>query len=252
MLNLVELRCKHRFKRLNFKLDKAQMLFLLGPNGAGKSSLLEVLAGYSPYEGQLIFKQQELHRLSPIELARYRAWLPQQTDIDPFINIEQAFELALYPLGYTLLSPRVAQVMAILCEKLDLSKLQNRKLGQLSGGEQQRVQIGLRLIQVWPALNPEACLLLLDEPTSGLDLCHQKVLFELLNTLKEQGIAIIVSVHDLNLALKYSDKTLLIKEGQAVYFGHVDQAFTPEMIKKVFEVESQIVTHQRQKYLLFS
>lgn len=252
MLKVEKLTRQSRFSELNFTLNNGEILFLLGPNGAGKTSLLEVLAGYSKYTGELTINDQNLNTLSISQLAQLRAWLPQQVELDPYISLKQAFELALYPLGLNLISPEVELVLSEIYLTLDLERLKERRLGELSGGELQRVQIALRLIQVWPSLNPDAVYLLLDEPTSGLDLCHQNALFSLLESLKEQGISIIISVHDLNLALKYSNNVLLLKEGKQYFFGPVEQGFQSEMIKTVFNVDSELLNYKDQRYLMLS
>jgi len=241
---------KGRFSYLSFTASKGEMLFLLGPNGAGKSSLLSVLSGYTAHKGEIKLDNKPLSSLSPYTLANLRAWLPQQAQIDAYISITQAFELALFPLGLSLQSPNVEAILSSLFDSLDLQKLKNRLIGQLSGGEQQRVQIGLRLIQVWPELNPQACLLLLDEPTNGLDLNHQKALFMLLNQLKQQGLSIIICVHDLNLALSYADSVLMIKDGMQSYFGDKQGGFRPEIIEAVFEVKGRILEHKGKQHLI--
>lgn len=240
-----------RFSDLNFSLKSCELLFLLGPNGAGKSSLLAVLSAYSTFEGCLSFQSKAMQSYSIPSLAQMRAWLPQQASIDPYLSIEQAFELALFPLGLNLKVPEAQLALSNIIKAMDLELFRGRNIAQLSGGEMQRVLIGLKLIQVWPSLNPEAKLLLLDEPTNGLDLKHQRQLFALLLELKQQGLAIVICVHDLNLALHYGDCVLMLKQGKQQFFGACEQAFSVENIRKVFDVDSMLITQNGRQHLLF-
>ena len=250
MLEVNELHFYERLRDINIKITAGRCLFLLGPNGCGKSTLLALLAGYQrATQGRYrLFgtacEQYEIH-----QLAKMRAWLPQ-TSPPPFaIPVYQFIALALHPLGLTLADSKVAEVVNGLVQRLDIAKFVSRNCDQLSGGEWQRVLIARTLLQVAPALNPQAKLCLLDEPLTGLDLKHQLELLTILSELAAGGMTVIASVHDLNLALNHASEILLLKSGQVAGQGSARQILTAATIKQVYDVDCEILQVQGRQFI---
>ena len=250
MLELKALHFHDRLRDINTCVTAGSCLFLLGPNGCGKSTLLAILAGHQrPSQGcyrlfGVASDQYQIH-----QLAKIRAWLPQ-TSPPPFaIPVYQFIALALHPLGLSLADSRVAEVLNGLVQRLDIAKLVSRHCDQLSGGEWQRVLIARTLLQVAPALNPQAKLCLLDEPLTGLDLKHQLELLAMLRELAAGGMTVIASVHDLNLALNHASEILLLKSGQVAGQGSARQILTAATIKQVYDVDCEILQVQGRQFI---
>lgn len=191
-----------------------EVVALLGPNGAGKSTLLLALAGLLPYRGSLRLAGRELLRWRARERARRLGFLPQRVPEAAAFRVEELVGLGRYPHR----CPRAvdARIIAQALAAVGLEGSRDRLYTRLSGGQQQKVQLARVLAQVglspedWPAGPP---VLLLDEPTASLDLGARIEVLTLLRRLTGQGALCIVSLHDLNLALRAADRVLLLADG---------------------------------------
>ena len=241
-VNGVEFRYNSRviLDKVGFSLQRGEFLSILGNNGAGKSTLLKTLNRIlPPKKGSILLDDQEVSRLSRRAIASKMAYVSQhyesnrQTVFDavllgrkPYIKWEaSAYDLAL-----------VQEVLA----KTGLEEFALRYLDELSGGELQKVIIARALAQ-----EPEV--LLLDEPTSNLDLKNQiEVLRTIQEVAKEKNIAVAAVMHDLNLALRFSDKFLLLQKTR-VYAAGGPEVMTAETISQVYglPVEVEKVNNQR-------
>ena len=211
MLELVELAVAGRLAPITTRLTQPALVALLGANGSGKSSLLLALANLLPASGAVYLQGQPLLQMEMSVAAQWRAMLPQR---QPYLMPMACHHVL--QLGQSMLcSPAecLQHAMQEVVTRLELEPLLVRDFSQLSGGEQQRVLLGKTLLQVWPTCNPQARLLLLDEPLAGLDWHHQVALLELLKQLVSQGILVLFSVHDFNLALEWADELLCLRQG---------------------------------------
>ncbi|MBO1518628.1 ATP-binding cassette domain-containing protein [Oceanisphaera pacifica] len=213
---------------------------LIGPNGSGKSSLLTGAAGLSRSEGQgeVRLAGQALAEFGLHELARHRAMLAQQAILPHGLRGYELLALGAEPLGGV--SDEVCMAIARLAKPLGLEALYHRQLNTLSGGEQQRLLIASTLLQVDPVINPDAKLLLLDEPLAGLDWQHQLATLGLLRQYAEQGLAVVASIHDINMACQYADSVWCLHQGQLAACGP-PSVITPELIAEVFAVEVRVL-----------
>ena len=180
-----------------------EIVAILGPNGAGKSTLLRQLTGYlQPNSGTWSLLGQPLARWLPADLARVRAVMRQNNHMAFPFSVREVIQMGRHPHGRRSGEDESEQIMALCgCDELG-----GRDYRQLSGGEQQRVQIARLLVQLWET-TPSPKWLFLDEPTSALDIHHQQQLFRLLRGLvRERQFNVCCVLHDLNLAARYADR----------------------------------------------
>lgn len=206
---------------------------LLGANGSGKSTLLRALAGLSsPSKGELLLDGVKLAGLSDRLRARRIAWLPQTIPSDwPFTVYDIASQGRFPHLGaFRPLSAQDRRIVEAALARCDLLELSGRSVTTLSGGERQRAYIARALVQ-------EADILLLDEPLSQLDMAHQKEILLLLQGLRDEGHCIIMALHDVNLALGYCDRVIVLAEGAVRGDGTADAVLTPELVHRAWGLE---------------
>ena len=245
MLTLDKLTVEHRVGPVSGRLAAGRLTLLVGPNGSGKSSLLLAAAGLVTAEGHVRLSGELLDTLDLAELARRRAMLVQHSVLPAGLK---GYELlALGVQGEV--SEAACEEMARLSAYLKLDTLYGRSLSALSGGEQQRLLIAKTLLQVSPALNPEAQLLLLDEPLAGLDWQHQLATLRLLRHYAEQGLTVVASIHDINLAAQFGDDIWCLHKGQLVASGG-PEVLTPTLVAEVFEVKVSLLEQDGQRLLL--
>ena len=225
------------------------LTLLIGPNGSGKSSLLTGAAGLSNSEGQgeVRLAGKALSGFSLHELARHRAMLAQQAILPHGLRGYELLALGAEPLGGV--TEAVCESIARLAVPLGLERLYQRQLNTLSGGEQQRLLIASTLLQVDPAINPDAQLLLLDEPLAGLDWQHQLATLRVLRGYAEQGLAVVASIHDINMACQYADSIWCLHQGQLAACGR-PEVISPALIAEVFEVKVKVMEQDGQRIML--
>ncbi|ROR15382.1 vitamin B12 ABC transporter ATP-binding protein BtuD [Erwinia sp. JUb26] len=209
-------------------VERGQLIHLVGPNGAGKSSLLASLAGLLNAQGDILLNGEPLAEWAGPRLARHRAFLPQQQSPS-----------AQMPVWHYLMMHEVQQASATepllmhFTDALQISDKLQRPLGQLSGGEWQRVRLAAVFLQV---SQPEGQLLLLDEPMTGLDIGQQAVFDRLIPELLNRGVTVIMSSHDLNHTLRHADCVWLMRPGQPALQGKPEQILTPEHLSALYQV----------------
>lgn len=211
---------------------------IVGPNGAGKSTLMSVLTGQRlPDAGHVQFQGRNLKDCTPAAMARVRAFVAQETQVAFDFTVREVVELGRYPhRGQP--SPEEAGIPALAMQSSHIDHLQSRSLNTLSGGEKARAHLARALAQIWARTwQSPARWLLLDEPTAALDLQHQHRVLELARTwAQDQGIGVVAVLHDLNLALRYSERCVVLQHGQWVAGGVTDEVLTPECIASVWGV----------------
>lgn len=207
--------------------DAGEFHALLGRNGAGKSTLLKVIAGELRFRGDVTLHGRSLRAWEPGARARHLAVLPQASQLTFGFSAEEVVSLGATPLklGWRALQQQVQRVMVSAC----CDDLAGKPYPALSGGEKQRVHLARVLLQLSQA--EQAPLLLLDEPTSAQDLGQQHRLLECVRTLcRERGYGLVAVLHDLNLALRYTDRCTVLQGGEVVCEGSPDMALTPDTV----------------------
>ena len=225
---------------VSLDVQSGQMLALIGPNGAGKSTLLRAVSGVIPVlAGKVSVQQADLLALPAMQRARYLAVVPQAVAMPPAFTVWETVLLGRTPylnfLGQV--SEKDEQIARLALQRVDALNLAERRVGELSGGEQQRVLLARALAQSTP-------ILLLDEPTVHLDLQHQVSLMETVCSLAHtDNLAVLVALHDLNLAARYADRVALLVAGEVVEVGTTRQVLTPELISEAYHLNVQVVPH---------
>jgi ABC-type cobalamin transport system, ATPase component len=229
LMQLTDVAEKGRLEPLTASLNAGEILHLVGPNGAGKSTLLSRMAGLSAGEGAITLLDRSLSDWPAAALAQRRSYLVQQ-QMPPFaMPVWHYLMLHLHDKTRTALLAEVATALG-LEDKLD------RHASQLSGGEWQRVRLAAVVLQIHPAGNPQGRLLLLDEPMSGLDVAQQAALDALLSTLSAQGIAVVMSSHDLNHTLRHAHRVWLLARGKMIASGTRDSVLTPLNLARAYHM----------------
>lgn len=228
---------------VDFALVPGQLGVVLGPNGAGKSTLLGVLGGLTaPSHGQVWLHGQPLSPVNAARFARHRAYLPQ--DLVPAFDfsVREVVELGRYPHRLRP-DPDESTIVREALQRMAVSHLALRPIRQLSGGERARVQIARCMAQVWrPVGDGLPRWLLLDEPTAALDLQHQHgTLRTLRDWAHEQGIGVLLVLHDLNLALRYADRCWVLDDGRVRAWGAPADVLTSERVEAVWRVRTHRV-----------
>ncbi|UXI02507.1 heme ABC transporter ATP-binding protein [Photobacterium sp. TY1-4] len=225
-------------------LASGELTALLGPNGAGKSSLLKVLCGEADGGGTIQFFGQDRNTYAPATLARHLGVLPQHSNLTFAFTAREVVELGSLPLQLT---KKDTQALATeTMSRVDVLALQDRLYPTLSGGEKQRVHLARVLTQLSQA--GEQCILMLDEPTSALDLAHQHRTLQVARELARAGAAVIVVIHDLNLAAQYADRLVIINQGKVQADGTPWQALTPDIIQQVYGWPVHVSKHPTQDF----
>lgn len=203
-----------------------QLVALLGPNGSGKSTLFRRIFGLMRGSGTV--------RVEGATAPRPIAYMPQDNGARPVLNVYESILLARMQGRRLCVQPEDHAEVERMLDLLNISALRGRSMGDLSGGQRQMVGAAQALVQ-----QPE--ILLMDEPTSALDLSRQIDLLMLLRRLtQEQGLLIIVAMHDLGHALRFADAAMVIGDGGLLACGPTGSVITSDLLREVFDVEARI------------
>ncbi len=225
-------------KEISFQVRAGEILGVIGPNGAGKTTLIRALSGVlSPAAGKVRVAGQELAALKPHERARRVAVVPQARNLPPAFT---GWELVL--LGRTphlnwlgQVSARDEQTVRQALERAQALDLADRRVGELSGGEQQRLLLARAIAQ-------DAPLLLLDEPTAHLDLHHQISLLDQVSHLAHQeNLGVVAALHDLNLVSRYADRVALLIDGELRALGAPAEVLLPDLLEQAYQIPLQVI-----------
>lgn len=225
---------------ITLELRPGEVLGVLGPNGAGKSTLLGALNGELELaEGAVFLGEQRLSQWSGNERAQRLAVLPQSSTLDFGFRVEEVVAMGRLP--HASGAQRDAEVISAALNAADAAHLTGRSYLALSGGERQRVHLARVLAQLWPG--SEGQTLLLDEPTSMLDPLHQHTTLQATQAFAAGGAAVMVILHDLNLAARYCHRLLLLDRGQARLFGTPAEVLQAQPLRDVFGLEVLVQEH---------
>ncbi|MCB1274656.1 MAG: heme ABC transporter ATP-binding protein, partial [Leucobacter sp.] len=209
----------------------------LGPNGAGKSTLLSLLSGdVAPDAGTVRFGDREVSDWTLIELARRRSVLLQDNQIMFPFTVHQVVEMGRAPWRRTPLEDEDNAAIAEALAAADIAHLGNRRVPSLSGGERARVAFAR-------VMAGRTGVLMLDEPTAALDLGHQEAVLGLARDRAAAGDAVLVVLHDLNLAAAYADRIALLREGRIVACDAPERVLTAEIVSEVYRTPVEVIPH---------
>ncbi len=231
---------RHVLRDVSLEVNSGEVVALIGPNGAGKTTLVRSVSGVIPVQsGSVRTNGDNLLLLPPLQRARFLAVVPQVAAMPPAYSVWETVLMGRTPylnfLGHV--SAKDEEIARLSLTKVDAAELAERRVGELSGGEQQRVLLARALAQSTP-------ILILDEPTVHLDLQHQVSLMETVQGLAHADhLAVLIALHDLNLAARYADKVALLVDGRVQAFGTPKEILTPEIISAAYHLEVQVIAH---------
>lgn len=229
-------------KEVSLTVSSGEILGLIGPNGAGKSTLIRVISGVlKAVRGSVILNDQNITTLSPVQRARQVAVVPQARQLGGAFSVRKTVLLGRTAyLGLTgKASEKDQEIVDWAMEATDVTRLAQRRLAEISGGEQQRVLLARALAQDAPAL-------LLDEPTNHLDLGYQVSLLSLLRKLvEEQEYAVMMAMHDLNQVAGYADRVALLVDGKLLAVGRTEEVLTPHNLEAAYNTPIEVLDHPR-------
>jgi iron complex transport system ATP-binding protein len=222
---------------LSLAIEQGEIVSILGPNGSGKSTFLKALSRNLKIQtGSILLDGRNIQGFSAKEMACHLATLHQASRAPGDLTVRDLIEYGRFPYQHWWKGNEKEDRLVVewALEQTSLSELASRRVNTLSGGEQQRAWIAMALAQ-------KPRILLLDEPTTYLDLCHQLEIMELITQLnKEQGISIVMVLHDMNHAARYSDRVAVLCKGSLYDSGTPVDTITPTMLREVFGVEADI------------
>ncbi len=233
-------------KNISFGAQKGELVMLLGPNGAGKTTLLQCAFGSLPgLTGNVFLNGNPIKHLSGKKLAANAAYLPQAAGTPPPLTAFNSVLLGTAGALPFFATPGPAQHTAALAAmgKVGIAHLAGRLLSTLSGGE-------VQLTRIARALASGAPLLLLDEPAAGLDLGAEENLLKHIKTLAHYGCCVLLSTHNPNHALRFADKVLALKNGNAVAFGPPETTLTPALLSSLYTVPLAVYNTGAQTFVL--
>lgn len=236
-LDIEGLVCRYGSKEVlhgvNLSSD-ANLIAVVGPNAAGKSTLVKCVAGQMPFVGSITFDGTSVGRMDDTSLDLV-GYMPQQHMQATSMTVYEAVLLG--RITHLRWSPGSEDTGTVdhAIHELNMESMASKRLDELSGGQMQMVSIAQALVK-------EPRLLVMDEPTNNLDMQRQLEMFEVVKVLsKQRGLVTLVVLHDLNLAARFADEIVILREGNVYGQGSASEVFTREMLRDVYKVDADVV-----------
>jgi iron complex transport system ATP-binding protein len=227
-------------KDVSFNVKKGEFLGILGPNGSGKTTLLRSISRVlKPKKGMILISDKDIYEMKSLDVAKQLAVVPQETPVSFDFSALEVVLMGRNPHmpRFKMESKEDFEIAKASMELTRTWEFADRPVTELSGGERQRVIIARALTQ-------EPQILLLDEPTTHLDISNQLEIMDLIKCLCMSRKLLIVAVfHDFNLAARYCDSIILLKDGKIIAVGNAEETLTSENVKKVFNVDTIVKKH---------
>ncbi len=222
---------------VSFQSEENRVVSILGPNGTGKTTFLKCICGvHLPTSGQVTVDGTDISRLHGKELAKKIGYVPQTVPASR-MSVFDAVLMGRKPyIDWSATRRDLDKVSGIL-DALGMTDLALKYLDEISGGEFQKAQIARAIVQ-------EPSVLILDEPTNNLDIANQhRTMHMIMDAVRSRGMCTIMTMHDINLAVHYSDRFLFFKDGQVAAYGG-PEVITEELIKRVYNIDVEIIDHR--------
>jgi len=230
-------------KNMSAEISKGQFLALVGPNGSGKSTLMKCINGIlKTRKGVINIDSNSINNISPKQLAKQMAYVPQSSKPNSSLNVFDTILLGRKP--YINFKPKKRDIAIVkhIIDKLKLQDICFKDFSKLSGGQQQIVLVARALAQ-------DAEIILLDEPTSNLDIKHQLDVLDLLKSFTDDGLTVIIAIHDINMAVKYANKIIMLKDGEIFAHGG-KEIIKPENLKTLYDVNLKVFKDNDDLYII--
>ena len=220
---------------ISFELEKGSLISVLGPNGSGKSTLIRTVCGMmKPWSGSLSVDGKDISDMEPKELSRNLGYVPQRYMQTDYLKVFDAVLIGRAPYMSWSYSKDDFEHAENAMVRMDVMDLADRYVNDLSGGQLQKIIIARALAQ-------DPNYFILDEPTSALDLKNQMVALRTVKDIvSERRSGALVALHDLNLAMRFSDETIMLKDGRVYAMGRPEDVITEESIRDVYGVSSEV------------
>lgn len=229
-------------ENLDIHIPDGKITSIIGPNGCGKSTLLKALSRLLPIKSGVIkLDGENLHAQATKDIAKKIAILPQSPEVADGLTVGELVSYGRFPhqKGFGRLSAEDKKEIDWALSVTGTYEFRLRPINDLSGGQRQRVWIAMALAQ-------RTDIIFLDEPTTFLDISHQLEILDLITQLnKEQGCTIVMVLHDINQAVRFSDHLITMKNGNIVANGETEEVLTKEILEKVFNIDVEISTDPR-------
>lgn len=216
---------------INLEFKRGTLYSIIGPNGSGKTTFIKtLLKETSIFSGDIFIQEKNLNSINLHMLSEMISFVPQRGEIPEGFFVYEILEMASF------LNPRVSsESIEMALEICGIQSLKRKKARELSGGEQQLVLLARAIC----SMNQ---IILLDEPTNNLDVKNQSTILNTARNLADEGFLIIMTTHDINAVLQYSDNVIILQNGEVIKKGVPKQIITPSLLKSVFGIQSRIVT----------
>lgn len=224
-------------KDISFKAESNTVVSILGSNGAGKTTMLKCINKLlKPDSGEVYVDDVNVLELENKDLARSIGFVPQSVPVSRMTVFDSVL-IGRKPHFELTASKKDIAITGDVIDALGLSKLSLRYLNEISGGEFQKVQIARAIVQ-------EPKVLILDEPTNNLDITNQHITMHMVeDAVRARGMCTIMTMHDINLAIHYSDKFLFLSGGEVAAYGGMD-IIDEELIRKVYGIDADVIRHR--------
>ncbi|WP_342443783.1 ABC transporter ATP-binding protein [Lysinibacillus sp. FSL K6-0057] len=226
------------FEGLNLTIEEGKVTTIIGPNGCGKSTLLKTIGRIlKKQQGTVYLQEQNMQNLSTKDIAKKLAILSQTPVAPGQLKVEELIAYGRYPHRNNVnrLTNKDEEMIEWALTVTNTMEYRNRELAQLSGGQRQRVWLAMALAQ-------ETNILLLDEPTTYLDMAHQLEVLDIVKSLNEQhNCTIVMVLHDINHAARYSDHLIAMRKGIIMQTGTPQEILSAEVMRKVFNIDARIM-----------
>lgn len=226
------------FQDLNLNIKEGKITTIIGPNGCGKSTLLKTMGRILKQKsGKVYLQGQDLNTIHTKQIAKHLALLPQSPIAPAELKVEELISYGRYPHRNNAnnLLPKDKKIIEWAMDITKTTSFRNRDLENLSGGQRQKVWIAMALAQ-------ETEVLLLDEPTTSLDMAHQLDVLQIVEKLnKDQKRTIVMVLHDINHAARFSHEIVAMKEGKIIKVGTPSEVITRDVLKEVFHIDARIM-----------
>ena len=234
---------KKIINNINLKIAPGKFYSIIGPNGSGKTTLLKLIDKQLPIKKETIFiEKKDIYLLNEKEIAKKISMVPQNINILFNFKVKDIVLMGRIPYlnFFSNETERDFNIVKKAMIKTKILHLKDKNINSISGGEMQRVILARALAQ-------ESKIMLLDEAISNLDIYHQLDIIEMLKKMVKNGITVICVMHNLNLASKYSDKIILLKNGSIIKIGNPKNTITKDLIEKLYNIKVNIIENPDNK-----
>lgn len=226
------------FKDIDLEIEEGKITTIIGPNGCGKSTLLKTMGRIiKPNSGTVYLRNENMIKIHTKNIAKHLALLPQNPVAPPELKVEELVSYGRFPhcKKMSKLTAKDKEIIEWAINITKISDFRERELGCLSGGQRQKVWLAMALAQ-------ETEILLLDEPTTYLDMSHQLEVLKIVEELnKEKNCTVVMVLHDINHASRFSHNIVAMKKGKIIAVGKPDEIITRPILKEVFNIEARVM-----------